>query len=413
MPPRRLGVAVTAASLLAAVPPSNAAELPRAVCSKRLNDDAGDAKYSLQGAKDSQVRDPNQANVEPLDIRGVTLRHTPDYLEAYVAVTKVEKAFATHETAYQYDVMFENVDGSKFKLTYTATNPFWDPAPTGKAPPTPPAKASWTVGTTTTTFDEVTHEVDRTNNVVILRVPRDQFDRAWSAPVKQGDVLSKLSAKTYTFIYPYAGTSSLRETDNTAVYEPGYTVGDDFCFGLMRFGATATQFGDPSTLTAMLVDGDGNPAAGKSVKFTVGEAAPVSGTTNAAGVASIPYVSTLPAGTHPVVVSFAGDESTPAATDLAGELVIKPEVTAFAPLTFTRPTTKTRVVTATLLDDDKKAVAGQSIVWYVNGRKVATYKSDSRGRSVYKGAKPGQTVQARFVTVAGKYTGAASKSLKV
>ena len=36
-----------------------------------------------------------------------------------------------------------------------------------------------------------------------------------------------------------------------------------------------------------------------------------------------------------------------------------------------------RTVTATLLDNDKHAIAGQKVVWYVNGKKVATLTTDS------------------------------------
>jgi hypothetical protein len=71
------------------------------------------------------------------------------------------------------------------------------------------------------------------------------------------------------------------------------------------------------------------------------------------------------------------------------------------------------VVTATLLDNDKHAVAGQKVAWYVNNKKVSTLTTDSKGRTVFKGAKPGQTVQAKFTAVPGKYAACSSKAVKV
>jgi hypothetical protein len=39
--------------------------------------------------------------------------------------------------------------------------------------------------------------------------------------------------------------------------------------------------------------------------------------------------------------------------------------------------------------------------------------SDAKGRSVFKGAKPGQSVQAKYAGVTGAYTAAASPLAKV
>jgi hypothetical protein len=98
---------------------------------------------------------------------------------------------------------------------------------------------------------------------------------------------------------------------------------------------------------------------------------------------------------------------------LGGTITIRSETTKFAPLAVAKPSATARTVTATLLDDDKRAVTGQSIAWYVNGKKVATGKTDSKGRAVYKGAKAGQKVQAKFTGVANKYTAASSATSTV
>ena len=138
------------------------------------------------------------------------------------------------------------------------------------------------------------------------------------------------------------------------------------------------------------------------------------GTTDANGVATVTIATGLKAsGTpYPVTVTFAGD-ATDGKAKLTGTILVTPEKTVFAPLAVARPSATTRTVTATLTDDDKKPLAAQKVEWLVNGKKVATLTTDAKGKSVYKGAKPGQLVQARFVAVSGKYLGALSNKPKV
>jgi hypothetical protein len=136
------------------------------------------------------------------------------------------------------------------------------------------------------------------------------------------------------------------------------------------------------------------------------------GTTDEDGVAEVTAPAATPAGTYPVKAFYQGDEDVRDAEAVA-DLVVVPEVTILAPLKIAKPNTTTRYATTTLLDDDKTPVAGQKIEWWVNGKKVATTTTDSLGQSTYKALKPGQSVQAKFSKVLGKYAAAAGKPVKV
>jgi hypothetical protein len=70
-----------------------------------------------------------------------------------------------------------------------------------------------------------------------------------------------------------------------------------------------------------------------------------------------------------------------------------------------------RTVTATLTEDDPRPLAKQPVDFYVGGRKVATVRTDSAGRAVYRGATAGQQVQARYAGSTGRYLAAKSATV--
>lgn len=73
----------------------------------------------------------------------------------------------------------------------------------------------------------------------------------------------------------------------------------------------AVPYGAPVTLRAMMI-----PAAvGKTISFTVDGVDAGSATTDADGMARLPYTELLTAGSHPIVASFAGDADIEATTD--------------------------------------------------------------------------------------------------
>lgn len=412
---------ITAASLLASVAQASAvdADFPRAGCSRAVVDDAGDAKYTLSGTGATAVPRPDNASVDGLDILTVALRTTDTDFKAYVAIKDLNKAFGTIETAYAWDITFENADGTKFVLMDMMTNATWDQT-TVKAPSSHEyPKGTYLIGQTLGVFDGVKRETDKAKGFVVISVPLAQLTKGFpSTPMKVGTTeISKIAATSYAYI-PYTGAGSKRPAD-VAATDVKYLVGDEYCFGpppaaLSAFAAPKVQYGDTTKLTATLKSEAGTALAGKTVQFTVpGEPGmPLKGVTNASGVASVTYKATKTAGTHPVTVFFPGDD-TDGKTTLAGTVVVAPEVTKFNALAVARPTSTTRKVTATLLDDDKRAVAGQKVSFFVNGKRVATLVTNSKGQAVYSGAKPGQTVHATFTAVSGKYAAATAKAVKV
>jgi hypothetical protein len=68
-------------------------------------------------------------------------------------------------------------------------------------------------------------------------------------------------------------------------------------------------------------------------------------------------------------------------------------------------------VTAYLRDDDRHAVAGRKIAWYVNGKPAGTSTTSSTGRATHA-AKAGQTVKAVFTSSSpGYHDATASKKV--
>jgi hypothetical protein len=417
---RRAVVPALAAALAATAPSAFAAvEHPRAACAQRVNDAEGDGKYALYGVGSTNVNDPRDPSVDALDIVNVNLRYTAGGMETHLKVKGLGGAFGAHETGYRYDVAFESADGTKFLFQALRTNPQWDAVSLLKTPtPANYPGATYTVGSTATRFTGVTGEVDVASGWIVVTVPAAEFGKAFGDAVKDGVTLTKVSAATFAYLPAVIGFTYTRPADSTLASDQSYTVGDDFCFGpppaaLGAFGAADVQFTDATTLTATLKGEAGDAIEGKTVEFAVaGEpGAPLRGVTDADGVARVTYKPSLPAGTYPVNVVFPGDE-TDGRARLTGSVVVKAEGTRFGPLKVGKPSSTTRTVTATLLDDDKHAVNGQKVEWWVNGKRAATLATDGKGVSVFKAAKPGQSVQAKLVAVAGRFLAAAAGPVK-
>lgn len=382
------------------------AEMPRANCTRRLIDPEGDAKWPSALGNSAQ-------NVDGLDINGVLLRLTPDQLQVFMSVKDAVDPAHMPVTAgafvYAVTFKFGTVDFT-FKLMENSSQLPWtsDPTPSNGYP----------VGGTSVggTKELKGHTADLyvDTNYVVFTAPRASVEEAVEGPVKDADQFTAIVAQGIQYIdNSPTPVDTLDVTGDKAVYK----VGDDYCFGappgtLSDLVAPAAVYSDAVTLSAKLVDEKSAAVAGKQVQFTVAGDKPVVATTGADGIAKATYVPALKAGTYAVDAVFAGDKEVGKAK-VSGTIVVGSESAAFNALQVAKPSSTTRTVTATLLDNDKHAVAGQKVDWYVNGRKVATVVTDSKGRSVYKGAKPAQTVQAKFAGVSGKYSAAASKSVKV
>jgi hypothetical protein len=381
------------------------AEMPRANCTRRLIDPEGDAKWPAALGNSAQ-------NVDGLDINGVLLRLTPDQLQVFMSVKDaVDPAhMPLTADAFVYAVTFKygTVDFT-FKLMENNTQAPWTSDAT-------PSNGYPVGGTSTGGVKELkghTADLYADTNYVVFTAPRASVEEAVGGPISDADQFTSIVGQGIQYI---DNSPTVVDSLDVAADKATYKVGDDYCFGappgtLSDLVTPAAVYSDAVTLTAKLVNEAGAAVAGKPVQFTVAGDKPVTATTGADGIAKATYVPALKAGTYAVDAVFAGDKEVGKAK-VSGTIVVTGETAVFNALQVAKPTATTRTVTATLLDNDKHAVAGQKVDWYVNGKKVATVATDSKGRSVYKGAKPGQTVQAKFAGVTGKYSAAASKSVK-
>lgn len=165
-------------------------------------------------------------------------------------------------------------------------------------------------------------------------------------------------------------------------------------------GATRVQFGDSFATTVTLKDSSGKPLAGKRVTAKHGTAAAVAGTTNSVGQVKLTTPAKDKAGRRNVVVSFAGDSSSPAKT-LNRAITTVVEVTRLTKTVSGSGTTRT--VTIQLTDDDatKKALAGRTLTFSYSGRTV-TLKTDSTGRAKVT-ARTGAAMDITFAGESGAY----------
>ena len=404
-----------AATVLAGLPPASHAEveLPRKNCAKRIADPEGDGNVYLFPPT---VPMPTGPKADGLDITGVHLRLTATELQVLLAIKNIPNPpeMQPTDSAYRYVVTF------KFEAkTFTFEAVHVSPNHNSAFPPNPSQYPKANTGSTQEdALPGFTGVVDAATEYVTFTAPRDRVEHNLARALVDGDQFTGIVGRTYHHRF-----GTVADSDFTAVPadQAVWTVGDDYCFGappasLSALTAKNVQYGDATTVSAKLVAESGAALAGKPVQFAIaGDPSGVhTATTNAAGVATATFVPKVAAAAKPyaVTATFAGDATDGKAT-ATGSVAVSAEKTTFAALRVAKTSATTRTVTATLQDDDRKAVAGVKVDWLVNGRKVATQTTSSRGQVVYKGAKAGQYVQARFAGVAGKYLAATSARTRV
>ena len=346
------------------------------------------------------------SNDADLDILGVAYNLTADKFTTYIKIDKLatRPANAPGHTFYS-DFTYNKLAFSIFAASYdpSAIGTARNTGASSGAPLAPTAQ--FRVAASYKADVIVDAKFDIPNSMVTLTVPRAALDKYAGVPFADGSEMTLVKARSnadFGGITPAGG-------DTTGNAESKLVVGSNKCFGppaatLLNVGKTKVQYTDAAAVAAKLTSSTGQGLAGKTVTFPVG-AAKTTARTGSDGVARAALNPGLVAGTYSLVTSFAGDAA-------AGK------VTATTPFTVTAEATKialsvaksgsNRTVTAKLLDDDGRPVAGQTVVWFVNGKQVASAKTTSAGVVTLKTAKPTQTVMAQFAAVAGKYT--ASKS---
>jgi hypothetical protein len=412
---RIAGTAVALASLLAGMPAAHAAtELPRAGCSHRVTDEPNDApiNYNTLSSTGSPAVSLSASSVAALDITSVTPRLTADSFQVFVALTDVVAPGAMPATSSEYRY--------KVTLTANAKTVSFGAAVANPANASIPKHSEQNPYARTGSIETIAGlvvDVNADTNFVTFTVPRQELEKNLGVALVEGqDDLTDIKAVTQEVESEKVNAADTTTATGAAAT---WTAGDDYCFGpppaaLSDYGADVVQYGDTGFLHATLKSEAGTALAGKLVQFAVAGKA-VTATTDANGLARAAYTPVVGAGTYKVAVTFAGDAENGKAA-LSGDtvvVVVKAEAAKVGALQVAKPSATARSVTATLTDDDKHAIAGQKVDWYADGKKVATLTTDSAGRSIYKSAKRGQTVQAKFAGVAGKYLAAASTALRL
>lgn len=409
-------------------------EMPRPGCTPTITDINGDAKPAYAGqTTTSTVPAPGFGNNSSLDIRSIYLRLTPDYLESFLGIDQLAPAtsMATQDGEYKYYVTFKI--GAKTVTVIAAqlnpnavdaANPTERPGTypqveVGAGANDPPRSGDASDGAASQLMVTGTSP---NPSWVIVSTPRAMLEKALGAPVTSDAMFTNVKAWTFVETPNSVGTQ-ISSVDSTAETGTAAQLGafDDSCFGpppttINSVTVPSISYDHSAPLSAVLVDVDGKPIAGKTLSFTVqdGKSTTVNATTDANGLATAAYGPVhVAAGSYPVTVAFAGDTTTYKHSSATGTLKVTAAKTLFTALKVTKPSAKTRVVTTTLLDDAKKPVAGARVDWYANGKKVASSTTDKTGKAVFKTGKPGQTVQARYAGKPGMLLASASKSARL
>jgi hypothetical protein len=420
---RSLTAVAVAAGLLLGMQPSHGETpapqplLPMATCTTRVTDGPGDGVPVLNPADVNPVPtvgDP-RGNVGGLDITSITLRVTGTRVYAFMALADIPDTLRQTDSAYGYTVTFKR--GAKYgRFENVYTNP--DLAAQGLAPTTGLQAAS--VGTAVTAGDTLTGVgggIDKAKNVAYVYADRASFEAKTGGALADGEEISAITGRTELWESDgktAPGVARRRaDTTDAAPAAATWHVGDDGCFApsTVTVPAVTAQYGDPVTVPVTVKDAAGAPLADRTVTVTVpGESEPRTMTTNADGAVPVALAAAPVAGTYDIKAVYAGDDAS-GRGEGTGVLTVKAETVRVALAVAKAGTART--VTATLTEDDPKAFAKQPVVWYVNGKKVATGTTDAAGRAVYKGAKAGQSVQAKYAGLAGRYAAAASSNVKV
>jgi hypothetical protein len=329
-------------------------------------------------------------NEPDLDVMGVAINTTPASILAYLKIDSLKDKPA-------------NFQGDRFELVFKVGAKTYTYA-VGRMGTGTEITANPTRGQldgTTNAALKVKGTFDKTNSTVIIEAERAGLNTVNGAPVTDGTTVTGVTIKTVGL------QPALQFQADTvaapAVADQVYTFGDSPCFAppaakLANAGATSVQYGDAASVAAKVTSSTGSALAGKNVTFTIGSKS-VTAKSGPDGVARAALAPGVTAGSYSVVAAFAGD-ATASKVSLTTPFTVAVEKTKVA-LSVAKSGSK-RTVTAKLLDDDNHAVAGQTVNWYVNGKKVGSGKTDAAGAVTYV-AKAGQTVVAEFLAVTGKY----------
>jgi hypothetical protein len=334
-----------------------------------------------------------------LDLTGLVLQSTPDSMRAFLRVDKL----ASRPQAFPGHAFYTYFTVGKKAVSMVGTA--YDPAQLGQAQDglasgsgnavTSPQTRLVVDGTVVPS--KITSTFDLKTSIVTIAVPRADLDKAVGG-FADGTVLTSVYGRD-SATTPAGGLfvdSTAKDNAKGATAQDAWMVGDNACFAaaapaaspLTNVGAVKAQYGDTAAVAAKLVDAAGAPVAGKTVTFTLGSSKAV-GTTGTDGVAKASLVVNEKAGSKTLVLT-------------SGDVTTSVPFTSLVEKTALKAVNSKGNVTATLTDDDKTPVAGQSITFTL-GSKKATAKTDARGVAKVSGF-PAGNVKATYAGAPGMYS---------
>jgi hypothetical protein len=403
-----LGVSNASATAVPFVPP----ELPRAGCTHGITDQAGDAAPAWPWVAPAADASP-WTNEPGLDVLGVQARLTDTQLQLFLplSATPATGDMPSYEGDWRYFVDFK-IGTHTFAYVMQLANPSMP-------------LQGLDAGTYPTYLEGGGHPLSGSSSgfiaaaapqpaYAVFITPRSAIEAAVGGQLTAADQLTDFVGHTEAWLF---NQKAKADSTDVPAEQQVKVLGDDYCFGpaptsLTGLSVPTVQYGDEEVIDATLKDEHDKPLEDKDVQFSTENGPLGSEATDSDGIAEISFPTDLLAGSYPLAASYAGDATTRSST-ATGTLVVVPETTVLGSLQVAKPSSTSRTATATLLDDDKTALSGEKVDWYVNGKKVGTTVTDSKGKCVYKALKPGQSVQAKFTAATGKYSASISKAVKV
>lgn len=366
-------------------------------------DPKGDASIVLQAGAPGTPNDPD------LDITGLVLQSTPEAFNAFVRVDKLGTR-ATYQPGHSFYVIFTlnkkivsligtAYDPSAIKTAIDTVAGATAGTPAQRSPATRMlVDGTYTPSSLTATFDTKA-------SLVTLSIKREDLAKVAGGSFDDGTVLTKVVSRSLAanpavglFFDSTAKDNAATTTDNEA-----WTVGDNACFGppapavalLSSVGAVAGQFGDTVAVAAKRVDASGAPLAGEPVTFTVGSAS-ATATTGSDGVAKAALTLKDKAGSTTLAI-------------VSGDQKVSVPFTIALEKTLLKASGAKGTVTATLTDDDRTAVPGQTVV-FGSGSKKVLVKTDGKGVAKASGFPANANVKVTYAGAPGMYLGASTAS---
>jgi hypothetical protein len=155
----------------------------------------------------------------------------------------------------------------------------------------------------------------------------------------------------------YAGDAGHRAASTSA----GFTILREES-SLVYTGALTGDFNDALTVSAVLAEDGVTPLAGRTVTFALNGADTCTATTDAAGVASCSITPSEPAGTYPLIVSFAGDTLyLPTSTTVSFVVTLEEDTLTSTTSLQVIAQNGTATFSATLLEDGVTPILGRTV----------------------------------------------------